>query len=213
MKARPYRAVGKWAGRPLFLFVGSIAVYRDIPESLRALIEPVVEDWGFELMDAILARGRQPWHLRVTIDTPQGDGRVPVERCAEISRELGTHLDAANAVPVSYRLEVSSPGLDRMLAREKDFVAACGSDVQIETRRPLDGRRRFRGRLLEFHDGVAKLNVDSGAVAIEFQDVLKANTVYEFTAADFARRQSGTPAAERRLHGSEVENGRSDGGS
>ena len=119
-------------------------MYRDIPEPLRALIEPVVEDAGCELVDVLLARGRPPWLLRITIDTPAGDGRVPIERCADVSREIGTQLDAADAFPVSYRLEVTSPGLDRVLAREKDFAAACGAEVQLETRRPLDGRLPLR---------------------------------------------------------------------
>jgi ribosome maturation factor RimP len=163
-------------------------VYRDIPEELRMLIEPVVEGSGLELVDVMITRGGRPQLLRVTIDTPQGDGRVSVERCADVSREIETQLDAADVVSGEYRLEVSSPGLDRLLAREKDFAAACGSEVQIQTRRPLDGRRRFRGRLLEFDRGVAKLTVDGREVGIPFEEVAKANTVYQFTRADFARR-------------------------
>jgi ribosome maturation factor RimP len=184
-------------------------VYRDIPEELRMLIEPVVEGSGLELVDVMITRGGRPQLLRVTIDTPQGDGRVSVERCADVSREIETQLDAADVVSGEYRLEVSSPGLDRLLAREKDFAAACGSEVQIQTRRPqkdfaaacgsevqiqtrrpLDGRRRFRGRLLEFDRGVAKLTVDGREVDIPFEEVAKANTVYQFTRADFARRAS-----------------------
>jgi ribosome maturation factor RimP len=163
-------------------------VYRDIPEDLKTLIEPLVEDASLELVDILLSRGRPPWLLRITIDTPSGDGRVPVERCAEISREIETHLDATDAIPVPYRLEVSSPGLDRPLAREKDFAAACGTEVRIETRAPLDGRRRFRGLLVGFEDGIAKVSVDGREVGIPFAEVAKANTIYEFTREDFAGR-------------------------
>ena len=163
-------------------------MYRDIPEDLKALIEPVVEDAGFELVDILQNRGPQPWLLRITIDTPSGDGRVPVDRCAEVSREVEAHLDATVAITAPYRLEVSSPGLDRTLAREKDFAAACGSIVRIETRRPLDGRRRFRGRLVGFEDGVARVDIDGHVVEIPFADVEKANTIYEFTRDDFAGR-------------------------
>ena len=60
-------------------------MYRDIPEGLRALIEPVIEDSGFELVDVVLNRGRRPWLLRVTIDRPEGDGPIPVDRCATVS--------------------------------------------------------------------------------------------------------------------------------
>ena len=167
-------------------------MYRDIPEELREVIEPVVEAAGLELVDVALVRGRQPWGLRVTIDTPAGDGRVPIEACAAVSREVATQLDAADAIPVSYRLEVSSPGLDRVLAREKDFAAVCGREVRLETRAPLAGRRRFRGRLLSFDGGVARLSVDGAEVSIAFTDVSRARTVYEFTRDDFAQRNGGS---------------------
>jgi ribosome maturation factor RimP len=88
------------------------------------LIEPVVEDHGFELVDVDLPKAHGGV-LRVTIDTREGDGRVPIDRCAAVSREVETNLDAAAAISVRYRLEVSSPGLDRLLARDKDFAAAA----------------------------------------------------------------------------------------
>jgi len=163
-------------------------MYQDIPEDLRLLIEPVVEDAGLELVDVRITRGRPPWLLRITIDTREADGRVSVDRCAEISREIEVQLDAVEAIPSAYRLEVSSPGLDRILAREKDFSAACGSEVRIETRRPLDGRRRFRGVLVSFDDGTAKLCVDGREVGIPFAEVAKANSIYNFTPADFSGR-------------------------
>jgi ribosome maturation factor RimP len=165
-------------------------VNRDIPEELRVLIEPIVDDAGFELVDTLLTRGRAPWLLRVTIDTPEGDGRVPVDRCAEVSREIGSQLDAADAIPVAYRLEVSSPGLDRLLAREKDFERALGAEVFIETRRPQDGRRRFRGTLLGFEAGVARVRVDGNEVAIPFAEIAKARSIYRFTREDFAPHAS-----------------------
>jgi ribosome maturation factor RimP len=163
-------------------------MYRDIPEELRVLIEPLVEYAGFELVDVLVTPGRPPWLLRVTIDTLAGDGRVPVERCAEVSREIETQLDAADAIPMSYRLEVSSPGLDRVLAREKDFAAACGLQVKVETRRPVNGRRRFRGRLLGFDSGVARVAVDGSEFGVPFDEVSKAKVIYEFSRADFAPR-------------------------
>jgi ribosome maturation factor RimP len=178
--------VVKWARVRFFYFGESLDVYRDIPEELRVLIEPVVEGSGLELVDAMIIRGRHPWLLRATIDTPEGDGLVSVESCARVSREIETQLDVADAIPAAYRLEVSSPGLDRLLAREKDFSAACGSELQLETRTPLDGRRRFRGLLVRFEARVATLSVDGGEIDIPFDEVAKARIVYEFTRADFA---------------------------
>jgi len=162
-------------------------MYREIPEELRRLIEPIVEEHGLELVDVQAGGAGRGRLVRVTVDTPTGDGQVPVERCAEVSRELETQLDAADAVPGSYRLEVSSPGLERLLAREKDFVAALGREVRLETRRPRDGRRRYRGRLLAFEAGEARLEVEGAEVAIPFDEVARAQAVYEFTPADFGR--------------------------
>ena len=165
-------------------------MYRDIPEEMRELIEPILDDHGLELVDVDLKRGRAPWTLRVIVDTPEGDGLVPVDGCAQVSREIGSHLDAGDLIPARYTLEVSSPGLGRVLARKKDFAAACGREVKLETRAPRDGRRRFRGRLVGFDDEVACLLVEGEEVEIAFADVARANAVYEFTREDFAKRAS-----------------------
>ena len=105
------------------------------------MVEPVGVDHRLELVDLDLLKGRGPWVVRVIVDTTEGDGRVSIERCVALSREIGSLLDARDAIPSRYQLEVSSPGLDRRLSREKDFRAACGSEVSLETRQPLDGRR------------------------------------------------------------------------
>lgn len=163
-------------------------MYRDIPADLRALVEPIVADHGCELVDAEIQRGH-PGLLRITVDNPSGDGRVAVGALARLSREVETQLDAANWMEGSYRLELASPGLDRVLGREKDFVAACAtsSEVKIRTKRPYDGRRRFTGVLEAFdpQSGTVRLRCDGQPVELEFGEIEKANTVYKFTSADF----------------------------
>ncbi len=140
-----------------------------------------------ELVDVEVTRPRGPGLVRIVVDSRVGDGRVPIERCAAISRELSTLLDASDFMPGAYQLEVTSPGLDRVLAREKDFEAAVSREIRLQTRRPLDGRKRYRGRLVAFEAGVLKLNVDGDLALIPFDEVEKANTIYEFTSADFAK--------------------------
>ena len=154
------------------------------------MIEPVVADHGCELVDVEVARNRGTGSLRIVVDNPNGDGRVPIERCVAISREVETLLDAADAMPGAYQLEVSSPGLDRVLGREKDFVAAVCREVKLRTRRPIDGRKRYRGRLVSCESGVLNMEVDGEAVLIPIEEVEKANSIYEFTSADFAKESS-----------------------
>ncbi len=178
---------------------GSLRIYRDIPEELRALIEPVVDEHDCELVDVEVVRNRGAGLLRITVDNPNGDGRVAIERCVAISREIETLLDAADSVPGAYQLEVSSPGLDRVLGREKDFLAAIDQEVKLRTRRPIEGRKRYRGRLVSLESGVLKMKVEglrkvSGVggdeVLIPIEEVEKANLIYEFTSADFAKESS-----------------------
>ncbi|MEE3329211.1 MAG: ribosome maturation factor RimP [Myxococcota bacterium] len=160
-------------------------MYDRIPEDLKSCIEPVVDEHGYELMNVESVKDRGSTVLRVTVDTVSGDGRVPVDDIASLSRELGTGLDAEDIISGAYRLEVSSPGLDRMLAREKDFKAAVGSQVKVKTLRPLDGRRKFRGELVEFNEQEAVLAVDGERMTVPFAEIEKANSVYSFSSADF----------------------------
>jgi ribosome maturation factor RimP len=154
------------------------------------LIEPVVADHDCQLVDVEVARNRGTGLLRVTVDNSNGDGRVAITRCVAISREVETLLDAADAMPGAYQLEVSSPGLDRVLGREKDFVEAISLEVKLRTRRPIEGRKRYRGRLVSVESGVLKVEVDGETVLIPIEDVEKANSIYEFTSADFAKESS-----------------------
>jgi ribosome maturation factor RimP len=152
-------------------------MYQDIPEELRRLVEPVVAAHGLELVDAHYGRGPGRGRLQVVLDTTSGDGRVDVEQCARVSRELGHTLDALAAIDGPYVLEVTSPGVDRILAREIDFERAVGRRVELETREPLAGRRRFRGELLGFADGSARLATESGPAAIPFARIARARAL------------------------------------
>ena len=169
---------------------GDRHIYRDIPEDLRALIEPVVQERDCELVDVEVANNRGMGLLRITVDNPNADGRVAIEKCVAISREIETLLDASDQMSGAYKLEVSSPGLNRVLGREKDFAAAIDREVKLRVGRPIDGRKRFRGRLVSFESGVLKMNVDGidgGVVLIPIEVVEKANSIYEFTSADFGK--------------------------
>ena len=181
----------------------SVQMYHEIPNDLLALLEPLVADHGLELVDAEVSPNAI---VRVVVDTRDGDGRVSVERCAELSREIATHLDTRADLAEDYRLEVASPGLNRVLAREKDFVAACGREIKLETAQALGGRKRFRGPLRSFEGGVAEVEVDGEAVRIPLAAVKRAHQIYEFSSADFARESK---RKQRRRGGRAARGGRS----
>lgn len=163
-------------------------MYNDIPPALLAIVEPVVLDHGLELVDAHVHRGGGEARVEIVLDTREGDGRVNIELCAAVSRELSHGLDAADVLPFEYELEVTSPGVDRTLGRAVDFERVVGREVSVETRVLLGGRRRFRGTLLAFESGEARVQTDDGDFAIPFAQVRKAQAFYPFESSQQAKR-------------------------
>lgn len=137
---------------------------------LTALIEKTVGAFGYELVDLELAnRGRL---MRIFIDKAGG---VDVEDCATVSNHL-TRLLVVEGVDYD-RLEVSSPGLDRPLKRSQDFARFVGERAQVKVRLPLNGRRRFVGKLQNVGEIGIELDVDGELVSIAFSDIDKARLV------------------------------------
>ncbi len=150
-------------------------------EKIRELIEPVVESEGMEVVDLECLKMKYRWLVRIYIDK---EGGVTIADCSEISKQAGDILDVYDVFPGSYTLEVSSPGLDRPLTRDKDFIKYRGSPVRIKTGEKLDGVKNFYGTLNDYLDenGAKTLVVDvSGTIYHIPRDlVVKARLVYEF---------------------------------
>ncbi len=164
-------------------------MYRDIPQNLLGVIEPVVQSYGLELVDAQAGQGPGRARLQVVVDTPEGDGRVTLDSCAAISREIGHGLDAAGDVfsGASYLLEVCSPGVDRTLAREMDFARVVGRRVALETKELLEGRRRFRGQLVSFDGDAAHVHTTAGSYRIPFACIARAKAFHPSPAQEAKR--------------------------
>ena len=163
-------------------------MYRDIPPDFLRVVEPVAEAHGLEIVDASLKQGRGRARVLIVLDTPSGDGRVLVDECAKVSREVGHGLDVADLVAGSYTLEVSSPGIDRTLGREVDFERVVGRQVKVETRELLDGRRRFKGELLAFEWGEASVRTEAGDFRIPFSLILRAQAFHPAGSKPEAKR-------------------------
>jgi ribosome maturation factor RimP len=128
---------------------GAISEARFISETglaaeIAALAEPTLNELGFRIVRVTLS-GRNGTTVQIMAE--RADGTMTVEDCADVSRQLSPLLDAHDPIAGHYNLEISSPGIDRPLARASDFVAWAGHEAKIETRELVDGRRRFRGTL------------------------------------------------------------------
>jgi ribosome maturation factor RimP len=156
---------------------------------VEAIVEPVCRAHGVELVQVALVTEHGQAVLRVLIDRPgseRGPGLgVTLADCQGVSRDLNTALDVHDVVPGRYRLEVSSPGLDRPLVKPHDYERFAGREVKLQTRTPLpDGRggerRNFRGQLLGIDGETVRVEVDGTPTAIPYAEIAKANVVHRF---------------------------------
>jgi ribosome maturation factor RimP len=146
-----------------------------IAARVAALIAPPLEAMGYGLVRVqFIPGGRSTVQIMV-----ERLDQVPIliEDCTAISRAVSALLDVEDPVPGRYELEVSSPGIDRPLTRPQDFERFAGFEAKFETTRPLEGRKRFRGRLLGFSDGVVRLREGDVEHAVPFAAVTKAKLV------------------------------------
>jgi ribosome maturation factor RimP len=148
-----------------------------ILQKAEAILEPLLKAEGLSLVDIQYQSERGGWILRVLIDKKQG---ITLDDCARVSREFGQLLDVENTIPTSYRLEVSSAGLDRPLKKMEDFVRYTGRRVRIKTKDPVSGRRNFKGDLLGCIEGKVMVKVEGSEVfTIPLSSILKANLELE----------------------------------
>jgi ribosome maturation factor RimP len=140
-------------------------------EKLIALSEPLLEQLGYELVDLEYAAGRAHAVLRVFIDRPRGVG---VDDCERVSHELAALLDVEDPVPIGYTLEISSPGLDRVLRTPAHFQRFVGERIWLELKLAREGRRRYTGRLEAAGPQGIELTVDGAIVTVNFAEIGRA---------------------------------------
>ncbi|MDA0997621.1 MAG: ribosome maturation factor RimP [Proteobacteria bacterium] len=142
---------------------------------VKALIAPAIEAMGFSLVRVILSGGHNPT-LQVMAEPTDGRG-MTVDDCAAISRAVSAVLDVEEPIKSAYMLEVSSPGLDRPLTRLEDFERFKGFEASIETNAVVDGRRRFRGRLVGIDGKDIEVDIDGELLRLAFADVARAKLI------------------------------------
>ena len=160
-----------------------------LTEKIAAIVEPIIEDLGYELVRVQLFSSPKGEASTLQIMAELPDGTMTVDGCAKISREISVILDVEDPIDSEYVLEVSSPGLDRPLTRLKDFVNYAGFEAKIELTKAVDNRKRYRGKLLGTEGEVILIKVDGENFEINFSDVHKAKLVMTDELMDAANAQ------------------------
>lgn len=159
---------------------------------IAQVIEPAIEAMGYRLVRVVVTSGHRPT-LQVMAERLD-DQPMTVDDCAQISRSVSALLDVADPIAGAYMLEISSPGIDRPLVRTEDYDRFRGFEAKIELARPINGRKRFRGRLLGTSAGNVRLATETGETKLSLDNVARAKLVLTDDLLTAARR--GTKASE-----------------
>jgi len=143
-------------------------------ESVARLADPLCRDEGLELVHVEYQREPGGVTLRIYLDKPGG---VTLEDCVAVSRQLDDVLDVHAKDLPPYRLEVSSPGIDRPIGKLEDYTRFAGRQAKIRVATPVNGRRNFTGMLAGVVDDMIQLQMDDTMVCLDFSDILKARLI------------------------------------
>lgn len=142
-------------------------------KEIEEFLTPFAEQENVEVVDVQYLKENGSWVVRVFIDKENG---VFMDDCEKMSHIFGDALDQCDILQNSYMLEISSPGINRVLRKEKDFERFVGERAKIQTFTPINNQKNFLGELLSFENGKIKINdVTNGEVEINFSDIKKAN--------------------------------------
>lgn len=180
-----FGTVGLWPA--VFLWLLQTGKTLSTVDKIAQLITPSLTDLGYELVRVRLT-GSDRKVLQIMAE--KADGTMTIENCEEVSEVVSALLDVEDPISGTYDLEVSSPGIDRPLTREKDFERWAGFEAKVELDEAVDGQRRFRGRLAGIRDGLILLQTDDGEQKeLPFSDLRTAKLILtdELIAASMRR--------------------------
>lgn len=151
---------------------------RQDPLNLGDMLEPAIRSMGYELVGVeFQGGGKAGGLLRVYIDSEAG---ITADDCQQVSYQVSGILDVEDPIPGHYTLEISSPGLDRPLFRLADFERFAGAQVKVRLAFPVDGRRKFSGRLTGVEQDQVIIEQDGETVSLPFEQIEQARLVPEY---------------------------------
>ncbi len=150
---------------------------KNVTAVVEELVTPILAGLSIELVDIEYVKEGSNWFLRVYIDK---EGGVDIEDCGAVSEKLSKRLDEVDPIPDAYFLEVSSPGIERPLKKEKDFQWSIGKRVQVKTQEPIEDTKIFEGTLTVFDNGMLTIEEDEKSYQIPYDKVESARLAFVF---------------------------------
>lgn len=148
-----------------------------VEESVWTAVEPVITDLGYSIYDVEYLKEGTNWYLRVYIDKNEG---ISIEDCETVSRAIDPVLDKLDPIKTPYTLEVSSPGIERVLRRDEHFERYMGEEVEVSLFKAIDGDKKIKGILKSFNGNSLEIEFDNKVINIDMKDISVVKTVYNF---------------------------------
>ncbi|MED1666637.1 ribosome maturation factor RimP [Brevibacillus laterosporus] len=149
-----------------------------VVQIVEELLTPILEETGLELVDIEYKKEGSNWFLRIFIDNDSSN--IDIEDCGTVSEKLGAKLDELDPIPTAYFLEVSSPGAERPLRKEKDYHKAVGKHVHITTKETVDGHTLFEGTLESFDGETLTISEQKNKYTIKMEQISEARLAIVF---------------------------------
>ncbi len=150
---------------------------KNIADSVRDFLLPVVNQMGYYLWDVEYVKEGSEWYLRITIDSEDG---ITIDDCEAVHRAIDPVIDEHDPIENSYHLEVSSPGIERVLRTAEHIEAFAGEEVEVKLFASLDGKKSFRGVLLGIANGIVTVSAGDKVYEIEHKKISRMTTVFDF---------------------------------
>lgn len=153
---------------------------KNIAGTVRELVAPIVSALGYILWDVEYVKEGSEWYLRITIDSPEG---ISIDDCEKVHRAIDEPLDEADPIEGSYRLEVSSPGIERELKQPQHYTACMGEEVLVSLYAPLEGEtfgKQLRGKLYGYENGDVLVETAGRTIRLSKEKLACVRTVYDY---------------------------------
>ena len=159
------------------IFGGDVVVRNNIEKKVEELLEPIISNLQYDLYDVIYAKEGKEYYLRIIIDKPDG---IDINDCETVNNAINDILDEADYIKEQYFLEVSSPGIERILRKEKHYMNQIGNEINIKLFKPIEKQKEWNGILAEYNDKEITLKVNEKEIKIDLKDIALAKTIFNW---------------------------------
>ncbi len=149
----------------------------NIEQKVTDLLKEKINTLGYDLYDVEYVKEGKDYFLRIYIDNEKG---IDLNDCEKVSNEINDMLDMADIVKEQYFLEVSSPGIERVLRKDEHLKANIGKIVEIKLFKPVDKQKQYVGELVEFNDDVINIKIEENTISLDRKNIAQIKTVYQW---------------------------------